>query len=65
MILLCNSSKASIWGVALSWKNKPQGSGLSYFVKKFLYIVRKLFSFKIVASDSSNNNFSRGLAIFI
>jgi hypothetical protein len=45
-MLLCNSSKASIWGVALSWKNKPQGSGLSYFVIKFLYIVKKLLLLK-------------------
>lgn len=28
-MLLCNSSNPSICGVALSWKNKPQGSGVS------------------------------------
>jgi hypothetical protein len=63
--LLCNSSKASIWGVALSWKNKPQGSGLSYCVKKFLYINGKLFSFKILVADSNNDNLSRGLVIYL
>ena len=27
---MCNSSNPSIWGVALSWKNNPQGSGVSF-----------------------------------
>jgi hypothetical protein len=29
MILSCNSTNPSIWGVALSWKYNPQGLGAS------------------------------------
>jgi hypothetical protein len=31
---LCNSSSPSICGVALSWKNFPQGLGVSEYSKK-------------------------------
>jgi len=29
-MLLCNSSNPSICGVALSWKKRPHGSGVSF-----------------------------------
>lgn len=35
-MLLWSSSKPSIWGVALSWKKIPQGSGVSLDVT-FVY----------------------------
>ena len=37
MILSCNSTNPSIWGVALSWKYNPQGLGASQILNILKY----------------------------
>jgi hypothetical protein len=38
-MLLCSSSNPSIWGVALSWKKRPHGSGVSNSIMVVLFII--------------------------
>ena len=39
MMLSCNSTNASIWGLAVSWKNVPQGLGESQLIKMLEKII--------------------------
>ena len=50
MILSCNSTKPSICGVALSWKYKPQGLGVSQLLYIILFIKKSILYIEIYSN---------------
>lgn len=55
MILSWSSTKPSIWGVALSWKYRPQGLGAS----QYRSVEKRSMSFQLVKQYTINKNKTR------